>query len=126
MVFMVISLQVEQSFYVFFEKWVFQLKQLQQQLLKLSDETRQNEAELRALVSKATNLHKEYYTVKWAAARDDVLAFFCPIWSSPLENAYSWVTGWKPSMLFQLVESLKTTRLVSMSGEHVRKVEQLR
>ncbi|KAM1005892.1 hypothetical protein ACFX14_002793 [Malus domestica] len=112
MVLMIISLLVEQSFSEFFEKWAFQLKQLQQlqqQLLKLSDETRRNEAELRPLVSKATNLHKEYYTVKWAAARDDVLAFFCPIWSSPLENAYSWVTGWKPSMLFQLVESLKTT-----------------
>ncbi|KAM1033229.1 hypothetical protein TB2_036246 [Malus domestica] len=118
--------QVEQRFSEFFERWVFQLQQLQQQLLKLSEETRQNEAELRALVSKATNLHKEYYTVKWAAARDDVLAFFCPVWSSPLENAYSWVTGWKPSMLFQLVESLKKTRLVSMSEEQVRKVEQLR
>ncbi|KAM0981917.1 hypothetical protein ACFX2A_015202 [Malus domestica] len=62
----------------------------------LSEETRQNEAELWALVSKTTNLHKEYYTVKWVAARDD------------------------------LIESLKTTRLVSMSKEQVRKVEQLR
>ncbi|KAB2627608.1 TGACG-sequence-specific DNA-binding protein TGA-1A [Pyrus ussuriensis x Pyrus communis] len=34
----------------------------------------QNEAELRALVSKATNLHKEYYTVQWAAAQDDAEA----------------------------------------------------
>ncbi|KAM0979049.1 hypothetical protein ACFX13_015231 [Malus domestica] len=69
------------------------VEQLQQQLLMLSEETRQNEAELWALVSKTTNLHKEYYTVKWVAARDDVMAFFCPVWSSPLENAYSWFTG---------------------------------
>ncbi|PQP98845.1 transcription factor TGA5 [Prunus yedoensis var. nudiflora] len=103
--------QVEERFSEFFEKWVCQLEQLQQQLLKLSEETLQTEAELQALVSKVTNLHKEYYTVKWAAAREDVLAFFCPVWSSPLENAYNWVTGWKPSMLFQLIGSLRKTRL---------------
>ncbi|VVA33759.1 PREDICTED: mRNAion factor [Prunus dulcis] len=118
--------QVEERFSEFFEKWVCQLEQLQQQLLKLSEETLQNEVELQALVSKVTYLHKEYYTVKWAAAREDVLAFFCPVWSSPLENAYNWVTGWKPSMLFQLIGSLRKTRLVNMSEEQLKKIEELR
>nr|XP_009773805.1 PREDICTED: TGACG-sequence-specific DNA-binding protein TGA-2.1-like [Nicotiana sylvestris] len=56
-----------------------------------------------SLVIKMTTHHKDYYTVKWAAAHEDILSFFNPVWLSPLENAYLWVTGWKPSMAFRLV-----------------------
>ncbi|XP_004293958.1 PREDICTED: transcription factor TGA2 [Fragaria vesca subsp. vesca] len=119
--------QVEERFTEFFETWVCQLEQLQHQLLKLSQEKStlqpHNEAELQALVSRVTNLHKEYYTAKWAAAHQDVLAFFCPVWSSPLENAYSWLTGWKPSMLFKL---MRKARLQNLSEQQLRKIEELR
>ncbi|KAK9936592.1 hypothetical protein M0R45_013424 [Rubus argutus] len=117
--------QFEERFSEFFEKWVCQLEQVQHQLLKLSkqDALLHNEAELQALVSKVTTLHKEYYTAKWAAAHQDVLAFFCPVWSSPLENAFSWLTGWKPSMLFQL---MRKTRLANVSEQQLRKIEELR
>ncbi|KAL6201345.1 hypothetical protein ACLB2K_025059 [Fragaria x ananassa] len=119
--------QVEERFTEFLEKWVCQLEQLQHQLLKLSQEKStlqlHNEAELQALVSRVTNLHKEYYTAKWAAAHQDVLAFFCPVWSSPLENAFSWLTGWKPSMLFKL---MRKARLRNLSEQQLRKIEELR
>ncbi|KAL6198304.1 hypothetical protein ACLB2K_028096 [Fragaria x ananassa] len=119
--------QVEERFTEFLEKWVCQLEQLQHQLLKLSQEKStlqlHNEAELQALVSRVTNLHKEYYTAKWAAAHQDVLAFFCPVWSNPLENAFSWLTGWKPSMLFKL---MRKARLRNLSEQQLRKIEELR
>lgn len=117
--------QFEERFSEFFEKWVCQLEQVQHQLLKLSkqDALLHNEAELQALVSKVTTLHKEYYTAKWAAAHQDVLAFFCPVWSSPLEKAFSWLTGWKPSMLFQL---MRKTLLGNVSEQQLKKIEELR
>ncbi|KAF3452132.1 hypothetical protein FNV43_RR08229 [Rhamnella rubrinervis] len=121
--------KVEVSFSEFYDKWVCQLEQCLQQLLNLKLQA--PPADPQALVSTLTTHYKEYYTVKWAAAHDDVLAFFCPVWSSPLENAYSWVTDWKPSMMFQLIDSLRKSRvhgasLEDMSEDQVKKIEELR
>jgi hypothetical protein len=60
-----------------------------------------------------------------------VLAFFCPIWGSPLENAYSWFTGWKPSTIFKLIDSTRINRvpgssLAELTQEQLRKIEELR
>ncbi|KAF2303084.1 hypothetical protein GH714_013679 [Hevea brasiliensis] len=60
-----------------------------------------------------------------------MLAFFCPTWISPLENAYSWVTGLKQSAVFKLVNSIRTNgvpslSLVELTQEHMRKIEALR
>ncbi|XP_057985335.1 protein DOG1-like 4 [Hevea brasiliensis] len=48
-----------------------------------------------------------------------------------VSNAYSWVTGWKPSAVFKLVNSIRTngvpsSSLVELTQEHMRKVEVLR
>ncbi|KAF2303159.1 hypothetical protein GH714_014208 [Hevea brasiliensis] len=48
-----------------------------------------------------------------------------------LENAYSWVTGWKPSAVFKLVNSIRingvpSSSLVELTQENMRKVEVLR
>ncbi|KAJ9168693.1 hypothetical protein P3X46_020189, partial [Hevea brasiliensis] len=89
------------------------------------------EQELQALVSKVIQHYKDYYTIKWALAYEDVLAFFCPTWISPLKNAYSWVTGLKPSAVFKLVNSIRTngvpsTSLVELTQEQMRKIEAFR
>ncbi|XVF87318.1 hypothetical protein PTKIN_Ptkin18bG0110700 [Pterospermum kingtungense] len=122
--------QVGERFSEFFDKWICQLDDYLQQLLRVSKES-SSEGELQVLVSKLTSHYKEFYTVKWAAAHEDVLAFYCPVWLSKLENACSWLTGWKPSMMFRLVESMRTTRvpgpgLAELTEEQVRKIEQLR
>ncbi|KAL0352967.1 UNVERIFIED_CONTAM: protein DOG1-like 4 [Sesamum angustifolium] len=90
-------------------------------------------SEGRDIVNKLTAHHKQYYTFKWAAAHEDVLAFFTPVWLSRLENAHLWVTGWKPSLAFRLVESLRNARppaaaasLAGMTEEQVKKIEALR
>lgn len=125
--------KVGQRFSEFFEKWVCQLDEYLQLLLRVSKESVNNvsEEELQGLVSKVTQHYKEYYTVKWALGHEDVLAFFCPIWVSPLENASSWITGWKPSMIFKLLDSIRTTRvegssLAELTQEQLRKIEALR
>lgn len=122
--------QVVERFSEFYEKWVWKLEEILHQLLEVSkqrsSEVVKSEQELQALVSKVTSHIKEYYTVKWGLAHEDVLVFFSPVWLSPLENAYLWVTGWKPSAVFRLVESLKKTNTFEMTEEQQRKIEELR
>ena len=121
---------VEERFIEFYEKWMCQLEENLQRLLKVSREI-PHRTEREALVSRVSTHLKEYYNAKWAAAHEDVLAFFSPVWLSPLENAYLWVTGWKPSTAFRLIESLRQTgvpgeSLAEMSEEQMKKVEELR
>ncbi|KAK4421153.1 protein DOG1-like 4 [Sesamum alatum] len=127
--------QVEEKFSDFYEKWMDHLEHLLQLLLLVSrDGHSQEAAYLQSMVNKLTAHHKEYYTFKWAAAHEDVLAFFAPVWLSPLENAYLWVTGWKPSTVFRVVESLRGAqpaagggvRLSGLTEEQVKKIEALR
>ncbi|KAE8674248.1 Leucine-rich repeat protein kinase family protein, putative isoform 1 [Hibiscus syriacus] len=128
--------KVGERFSEFYDKWMCQLDVYLQQLLNVSKESTvstlvSTEGDKQALVSKLTTHYKEYYTVKWAAAHEDVLAFYCPVWLSKLEDAYSWLTGWKPSTIFGLVESMRRTRepgpgLAELTEEQVRKIEQLR
>ena len=121
---------VGERFSEFFEKWICQLDDYLQQLLRVSKQSL-SAAEQQALVSKLTAHYKEFYTVKWTAAHEDVHAFYCPVWLSKLENAYLWLTGWKPSVIFRLVESMRRTRvpgpgLAELTGQQLRKIEQLR
>lgn len=125
--------QVEERFSEFYEKWIYQLEEHAQQLIRVPKAKlgEPEDSELQALVSRVTSHYKEYYTVKWAGAHEDVLAFFCPVWLSPLENAYLWVTGWKPSMAFQVIDTLKKSvvpcaSMVDMSETQVKKIEELR
>ncbi|RDY08134.1 Protein DOG1-like 4, partial [Mucuna pruriens] len=121
---------VAERFFEFYEKWVWKLEEILHQLLEVSkqrSEVVKSEQEVQALVSKVTSHLKEYYTVKWAAAHEDVLLFFTPTWLSPLENAYLWMTGWKPSMVFRHLESLKKQPgIFSITEEQGRKTEELR
>ncbi|KAK6917697.1 Transcription factor TGA like domain [Dillenia turbinata] len=114
--------QVEEKFSDFYEKWVFQDVDCLQQLLIASKDPLLHEQEQRALVSKLTAHHKGFYAEKWASAHEDVLAFFSPQWLSPLENAYTWMTGWKPSMVFRLIDSLSHHHRVPSQGPSLRQL----
>ncbi|KAF2303105.1 hypothetical protein GH714_013802 [Hevea brasiliensis] len=110
--------KVEERFSEFFEKWMCQLNEYLQQLRRVSRDYRAKtgcecEQELQALESKVIQHYKDYYTIKWALAHEDVLAFFCPTWICPLENVYSWVIGLKPSAVFKLVNSIRTNGVPS-------------
>ncbi|KAK7383443.1 hypothetical protein VNO78_29122 [Psophocarpus tetragonolobus] len=124
------SRQLLRNFPEFYEKWVMKLEEIFHQLLEVSrtrTEVVRTEQQLVAVVAGVTSHLKEYYTVKWASAHDeDVLVFFSPTWTSPLENAYLWITGWKPSTVFSLVETLKSSNVFVMTEDQVRRVEQLK
>ncbi|OIV95238.1 hypothetical protein TanjilG_21628 [Lupinus angustifolius] len=119
---------VVEKFSEFYHKWVLKLEEILHLLLEVSKKrsNENGEQEMLVLVSKVTSHIKEYYTVKWGAAHEDVLVFFSPVWLSPLENAYLWVTGWKPSTVFKLMESLNKTTTFNMTEEQVKKIEVLR
>ncbi|KAK1560646.1 hypothetical protein Q3G72_029192 [Acer saccharum] len=122
---------VEEKFVKFYEKWVTQLDENLQLLLRASRGQSSNEAEQQALVSRMTTHIKEYYTVKWAMASEDVLVFYNPVWISTLESGFFWYTGWKPSSVFRLVESIKKKREVGprlddLTELQAKKIEELR
>ncbi|XP_075482649.1 protein DOG1-like 4 [Primulina tabacum] len=124
--------QVAERFTNYYAKWMSQLEDLLKILLLVSRDCHQ-EAGYEAIVNKFTSHHKELYMIKWALADEDILAFFHSVWLSPLENAYLWITGWKPSMAFRLVDTLisKSERqsggsLRGMTDEQVEKIEALR
>ncbi|KAH6820818.1 transcription factor-like protein [Perilla frutescens var. hirtella] len=113
---------VEEKFSDFYENWMTQLEDLLQHLLLVSKGQSQ-ESGCAAAINKLTAHHKEYYKFKWAAAHDDVLAFFSnPVWLSPLEMAHLWLTGWKPSAAFRLLRAAAG----GLTEEQARKIEALR
>ncbi|KAI3800813.1 hypothetical protein L1987_28910 [Smallanthus sonchifolius] len=111
----------EEKFSDFYEKWVCQLEENLTFLV-------QDHSDYQNLIAKITTHHKNYYRVKWAAAHEDVCAFYNPVWLTPLENAYLWVTGWKPSAVFRFVETLRRTGtgLTDLTDEQVKRIEGLR
>ncbi|KAI3495359.1 hypothetical protein L1887_37688 [Cichorium endivia] len=115
---------IEEKFSEFYEKWVCQLEEYLRFLVQ--DYT--HESDYENLVAKMTTHHKNYYKFKWAAAHEDVCAFFTPVWLTPFENAYLWVTGWKPSAVFRFVDSLRLTGegLVDLTEEQVKRIEGLK
>ncbi|XP_009764515.1 protein DOG1-like 4 [Nicotiana tabacum] len=112
--------QVQKNFSNYFENWMSQLEEFLRLLLMVPKETSYVK-DHESLVNKMTTHHKDYYTVKWAAAHEDILSFFNPVWLSPLENAYLWVTGWKPSMAFRLVGANS-----ELSDEQVKSIDALK
>ncbi|CAJ1961932.1 unnamed protein product [Sphenostylis stenocarpa] len=120
---------VVEIFSQFYENWTGKLEEILQKLLQVSNqrtEVVKTEQELQALVSTVTSHLKEYYTTKWAAARADALIFFSPTWLNPLENAQLWVTGWKPSTVFRLVDNLKKGDVLVMTEDQEKKTEELK
>ena len=89
--------KVEYKFCEFLDRWEVQLEDLVR---------RKEEEEDEVVIARVTCHVKAYYTAKWAAAREDVVAFYAPPWASPLEASLMWVTGWKPSSIFRLLTSV--------------------
>lgn len=122
---------VEEKFTQYFETWISQLEQYLPFLLQLSKDHSFDQTQHQALISQLTAHHKDYYTAKWAAAHEDVLAFFSPTWLTQVEISYLWVTGWKPSTAFRLIDSLRMggptgSSFIELTEEQSRKIEELR
>ncbi|KAI3947244.1 hypothetical protein MKX01_019897 [Papaver californicum] len=66
------------------------------------------EHELRSLVSQVLTHYQQYYSVKAAAAHEDVYIMFAPPWFSSYELTYLWLTGFKPSVAFKILDKSVT------------------
>ncbi|CAI9087260.1 OLC1v1021287C2 [Oldenlandia corymbosa var. corymbosa] len=130
----------EKKFHDFFEAWMCQLEEYANLLKReISTPDHQHHCDeqgnnCKALINKMTQHHKDFYTAKWAGAHEDVLAFFNPIWLTPLETAFSWMTGWKPSTFFRVVNSLHKTGqsppspgpAAELTDQQLQRIESLR
>ncbi|KAI3946551.1 hypothetical protein MKW92_038587 [Papaver armeniacum] len=122
--------QVQVRFTEFFEKWLHQSEANLKQLISVKRDP-SHETEQRSFISTIMNHYKGYYATKWACVHEDVLGFFSPPWLTPLENAYLWMTDWKPSLLYRLLTTLNhaevpSTSLMNLTEDQLKKIEKLR
>ncbi|MCL7026891.1 hypothetical protein MKW94_001444 [Papaver nudicaule] len=118
--------QVQVRFTEFFEKWLHQNEESLKHLISVKRDS-SHENEHRLLISAIMNHYKGYYSTKWACVHEDVLGFFSPPWLTPLENAYLWMTGWKPSLLYRLLTTLNHgTSRMKLTEDQLEKMEKLR
>ncbi|KAH7332031.1 hypothetical protein KP509_20G064500 [Ceratopteris richardii] len=81
----------------------------QEDLLKDLHKAVENNAEETELSRKVDGVlanYDIYYEAKQNACHQDILRTVSPEWKSPLEKAFLWLGGWRPSLAFQLVYAL--------------------
>lgn len=116
----------QRQFTLFFNNWIAQLEATVGDLISVPREA-SHEEEHRALIARVMVLYRTYYTAKADAAHGaDVLSFFSPSWMSSLGSAYLWFTGWKPSLAFNLVDSLRRGVMGELSEYQLEKVEEVK
>ncbi|KAJ8626623.1 hypothetical protein MRB53_019930 [Persea americana] len=113
----------------FYEEWMRKHEENLQQLLSVPRDST-HEPQQRAMVARAIGHITHYYAIKRAAAHASVLALFSPTWLTSFEIACLWMTGWKPSLAFRLVDTLRRVvapgmGLGGLSDAQLRRIEQM-
>eukprot|EP00250_Pteridium_aquilinum_P000381 c10415_g1_i1 orf=387-929(+) len=95
----------EEKYEEFYENWT---KGFEDMLKELEEaiESDMREPELSQKVKKVVEHYDTYYKAKQRALHQDILQTVTPPWRSPLEKAFLWLGGWRPSLAFQLVYAL--------------------
>ncbi|XP_073280511.1 protein DOG1-like 3 [Primulina huaijiensis] len=145
------------SFPNFFEQWLTEQNQHLETLVSASKENveklengqngravSQEELDgiiLRPLIERVIQHYEQYYGTKSNWAKSDILSMFNPSWRSSLEDAFLWIGGWRPSMVFhllysksglqveaklmELIQGLSTGDLGDLSSDQLVKVNDL-
>lgn len=115
------------EFGAFHDEWLIRQEQLLQELLR-SMETdsagREGEAPegIRAdLIGRVLVQFREYYEAKSRVNESNVFLLFAPVWLSPLERTFLWITGFKPSVVFRIVNNSVTDK----EEDQARSLEEL-
>lgn len=106
----------------FYTNWT----QKQEALLKDLQEAVESdmkEPELSDEVNKVTEHYETYYKAKESACHQDILQTVTPDWRSPLEKAFLWLGGWRPSLAFQLVYALAGQQIEAELAEFLDGVD---
>ncbi|KAI3969020.1 hypothetical protein MKW92_040486 [Papaver armeniacum] len=92
-------------FETFFTGWLIRQKNYLDQLMSARNNFQNiSEMELRSLVFQILTHYQQYYAAKVTAARKDVFVMFAPPWFSSYERTYLWITGFKPSLAFSILD----------------------
>lgn len=100
-----------ESFHNFFERWLVEQNQYLQELFSASSATPPSsngsdlDAVLQLLIDRFVRHRKRYYHTKSQCTEQDVLSMLSPSWRSSLEEAFLWVSGWRPRSAFHLLYS---------------------
>lgn len=106
----------------FYSSWV----NTQEELLKILQEALDSdirEPELFQEVKKVAEHYENYYAAKQSASHQDVLQTVTASWRSPLEKAFLWLGGWRPSLAFQLVYALAGQQIEAELAEFLEGVD---
>lgn len=106
----------------FYTSWVNTQEELVKNLQEaLESDMRQ--PELLKEVKKVTEHYRIYYKAKQNASHQDVLQTVTAPWRSPLEKAFLWLGGWRPSLAFQLVYALAGQQIEAELAEFLEGVD---
>ncbi|KAL8030878.1 hypothetical protein ABFX02_14G314300 [Erythranthe guttata] len=98
----------ENNFQEFYVKWQNEHNQHLYELTNASKtptQQPQSDMFLSGLVERVISHYEEYYRIKTKWAKKDVYLLLSPPWNSPLEDAFLWVGGWRPTTAFHLLYS---------------------
>ncbi|KAG2716099.1 hypothetical protein I3760_03G108500 [Carya illinoinensis] len=130
-----------EGFSKFFDSWLSEQDQYLQELISVSKRYNQNadpnstttstaessthdqvvhEPVLCPLINRVIQHYEHYYGAKSTWAKQDVLAILSPSWLSSLEDAFSWIGGWRPSMAFHLLYSKSGLQLEENLADLIR------
>ncbi|KAL8154256.1 hypothetical protein V2J09_012016 [Rumex salicifolius] len=95
------------SFKAFLERWESKQGELLGELTAARmQDGREEEEKMRELITRALTQYEEYYEEKSRAVKGHVFQMFSPEWCSPLERAFYWISGFRPTAMFRLVAAV--------------------
>ncbi|KAF3949297.1 hypothetical protein CMV_024818 [Castanea mollissima] len=114
----------------FFEGWLVRQQSFLEQLLhSISSDTTNQQT---SLIQQVLAHYQEYYEEKAKIPRNDVFLLFCPPWLSSFERSLLWVAGYKPYLVFKIVDGAvndlkaeQTLRMEEVKVETVKKEKEL-
>ncbi|CAK9173623.1 unnamed protein product [Ilex paraguariensis] len=119
---------VREIFTAFLEGWLVRQEAFLEKLQILSsvplDVTEEKDEERRHFVERILAHYQQYYEEKIKAAKEDVFLMFSPPWLSSFERALLWISGFKPSMLFPLLNGLVGD--FKLSAEQFQRIEMVK
>ncbi|KAG9153077.1 hypothetical protein Leryth_012340 [Lithospermum erythrorhizon] len=100
---------IQEAFTAFFVEWHVELQSLLENLQALSTSIASGTNRAKECENLATNVvnhFHEFYNKKSQFANEDVFLFFSAPWLSSFEHTLLWISGFRPSLVFTLVNRL--------------------
>lgn len=112
------------TFQNFFEFWTVEQSQHLENLISASNNYKSyhptQSTDLTSLINRVINHYVQYYDEKLKWIKHNALSMIFPSWLSPLEDAFLWIGGWRPSMAFHLLYSKSGLQLEAQLGDLIR------